>query len=200
MVFRHLMTGIEVADCEFDNTLYPKLINNLSATHFTPIDIAIKAAQYLVDVPGVKVLDIGSGAGKFCMIGAARTEGHFTGIEQRLGLHQLAKQISKKCSLTNIEFIHANITAVDFSQYQAFYFYNSFFENIAPIDKIDNTIVLKRELYQTYTTYVKCQLKSMPIGTRLVTYFSSYDEVPESYKMVSRIKLEKLTLWEKKHD
>ncbi|MFT5263770.1 MAG: cyclopropane fatty-acyl-phospholipid synthase-like methyltransferase [Polaribacter sp.] len=197
MVFNHIMTGVEVEDYEFDDALYPESINNLSPTHFTPIEICIEAAQFLVTEPRTKVLDIGSGAGKFCMVGAASTEGHFIGVEQRLGLHQMAKKIAKKRQLPNVEFIHSNITAIDFSQYQAFYFYNSFYENIVPIDKIDNDIVLNSKLYEAYSKYVKNQLDSMPIGTRLVTYFSSYHEIPKSYKAIRKVELKKLTFWEK---
>lgn len=197
MVLSHLMKGIEVTDQEFDAELYPEPIGKISLFHFTPIDIAIKAAQYLVNAPGVRVLDIGSGAGKFCIVGAVCTEGHFTGIEQRESFYDLSKLIAKKRKISNVDFIHANITTIDFSEYQAFYFYNSFYENLVTEDEMNDSIIKKRELYQTYSAYVKSQLDSMPIGTRLVTYFSSGYEVPESYRATHKFKSEKLTLWEK---
>ena len=198
MVLNQLKAGLDVDDLEFDNALYPESMHDHSTFHFTPIEISIKAAQYLVDEPGTKVLDIGSGAGKFCLVGAACTEGHFTGVEHRWGLHQAAIQVMNKKQLSNIEFIHANIITIDFRQYQAFYFYNSFFENIFPGDKIDDTVLVQKELYKAYSTYVKGQLDAMPTGTRLVTYYSSYHEVPESYKAITKIEEQKLTMWEKK--
>lgn len=197
MVINLLKEGIKITDQKFDNALYSESIREVSLTNFTPIDIAIKAAKYLVKKPHVKVLDIGSGAGKFCIVGATCTDGHFTGIEQRLSLHQLAEQISKKQNLTNIDFIHANITSIDFSQYQAFYFFNSFYENLFTDDEIDDSVILKRELYRAYSTYVNQQLDLMPIGTRIVTYFSACYEIPKSYQVTSRFKVEKLVFWEK---
>ena len=37
----------------------------------------------------------------------------------------------------------------------------------------------------------------MPSGTRLVTFFSAYDEVPKSYKLVSTVDRQKISMWEK---
>ncbi|MBK9736331.1 MAG: hypothetical protein IPO92_15780 [Saprospiraceae bacterium] len=49
---------------------------------FTPVDVSILAARYLATNEDSKILDIGSGAGKFCLIGSACSEGTFTGVEQ----------------------------------------------------------------------------------------------------------------------
>lgn len=51
-------------DTEFD-WLYPKQFQLLSLKHFTLLPIAQKAAEFL-SLPNTRVLDIGSGAGKFC--------------------------------------------------------------------------------------------------------------------------------------
>jgi hypothetical protein len=59
-----------LANSTFDK-IYPKLYQEHSARHFTPVNIAIKAAKLLVDKPTDKILDIGSGVGKFCCIGSA---------------------------------------------------------------------------------------------------------------------------------
>ncbi len=197
MVFNQLQKGVDVADSEFDDTLYPKAISDLSFTHFTPIEIAKEAAQYLVQYSGTKVLDIGSGAGKFCMIGASCTSGYFTGVEQRKHLYDIARTVIENGTLPNIEFLHANILEIDFQQYEAFYFYNPFYENIVPVDKIDDSVLVEIKLYKVYTSYVKEQLDLMPKGTRLVTYFSSYDAVPDSYSVFSKDDSKKLILWQK---
>ena len=77
MIFKYIEKGISIEDDEFDE-IYPEEIRPMAFTHFTPVEMAIKAAKYLVQKSGTKVLDIGSGAGKFCMIGSACTDGHFT--------------------------------------------------------------------------------------------------------------------------
>ena len=145
-----------------------------------------------------KVLDIGSGAGKFCMIGSVCTNGHFTGVEQRDNLHLLAEQIFKKYQLKNINFINSNINQIEFNNYEAFYFFNPFYENIIQFEKIDDAIDVKNDLYDEYSNYVKNQLDLMPLGTRLVTFFSAYDEVPISYQLISKDDRQKISMWEKK--
>ena len=47
------------------NHLYPASINKLARGHWTPIEVAWKAASFLAIENGVKILDIGSGVGKF---------------------------------------------------------------------------------------------------------------------------------------
>lgn len=197
MIFKYLEKGISIEDDDFD-VIYPEEIRPMAFTHFSPVEVAIKAAKFLVQKPGTKVLDIGSGAGKFCMIGSVCTDGHFTGIEQRDNLHQLAVKLYKKYELTNIEFINSNINQISFKQFEAFYFFNPFYENIIQFEKIDDKVEVETDLYDEYSLYVKNQLDLMPSGTRLVTFFSSYDEVPNSYQLVSKNDRQKISMWRKK--
>ena len=124
MIFNELRIAQTISDEKFD-TIYPESIQKLAFDHFTPVEVAQTAAQFLVRNAQTKVLDIGSGAGKFCFVGAICTEGQFTGVELREDLHLVANQIAKKHQLANVTFLHSNITQIDFSEYQAFYFYNS---------------------------------------------------------------------------
>ena len=62
---------------------------------------------------------------------------------------------------------------------------------------IDNTVDLNRELYKEYSTYVREQLDTLPVGTRLVTYYSFLTEIPDSYEVQFAIIDEKLKMWEK---
>jgi ubiquinone/menaquinone biosynthesis C-methylase UbiE len=70
MIFKHIQLGLKVADEEFD-AVYPDFIRDLSAIHFTPVNVTKAATRFLVRKANAKVLDVGSGAGKFCLIGAA---------------------------------------------------------------------------------------------------------------------------------
>ena len=182
MIFKYLKLNIAVEDITF-NELYPNKIKKLSDRHWTPVAVAKFAAEYLADKPYKKVLDIGSGAGKFCLVGAASTKGIFYGVEQRASLIKLSKKIAEKYDVTNVEFIHSNINKISFSDYEAFYFYNSFYENIDSSCSIDKTIVPEKELFYAYSKYVKEQLEQTPIGTRLVTYWSNWKEIPDSFEL-----------------
>jgi len=101
MIFKNLQLNIDVED-HFFNTLYPLRIKKLSECHWTPVEVAKLAADYLVDKPNCKVLDIGSGAGKFCLIGAASTKGRFYGVEQREGLVKLSQRIAIMHNLKDV--------------------------------------------------------------------------------------------------
>lgn len=198
MIFEQIRSNEEIKDIEFD-LMYPIKLKDAVELHFTPIEVAKTAARYLAHKKGVKVLDIGSGAGKFCMIGSACTEGYFTGIELRESLFATALRISKRYNLLNIEFVHANITDIPFKDFDAFYFFNAFYENVSRlgVGKINNELDLSRDLYDTYSFYVKEQLDSMPVGTKLVTYFSFSKEIPDSYHLQFTDFDGKLKMWEK---
>ncbi|SNR93886.1 class I SAM-dependent methyltransferase [Flavobacterium sp. ov086] len=182
MIFKSLKQNIDIEDDKF-NELYPVRIKRLSKRHWTPVVIAKIAADYLVDKPNQKILDIGAGVGKFCLVGAATTKGIFYGVEQRASLTKLSKKIAEKHNINNVEFIHSNITEISFSDYDAFYFYNSFFENIDTSCPIDKKILPKNELFLTYSNYVRDQLNKTPKNTRLVTYWSTWEEIPESFDL-----------------
>src|SRR4051812_42201210 len=97
-----------IGDRDFD-LAYPDWIQQLSDTHWTPIGVARWAARQLVTGPGTRVLDIGCGPGKFCVVGAAITEGHFTGVEQRGGLAAAARQLASRYRTSRVKIIHSNI-------------------------------------------------------------------------------------------
>lgn len=196
MIFKHLRSGIEVSDSDFD-AIYTERIRKASEIHFTSVEVAKIAAQFLAEKPGSRVLDIGSGAGKFCMIGAACTNGHFTGIEHRKRLYRLSERLSKRFDLGNVSYIYSNITEIGFKDFDAIYYFNAFYENIAQSDPIDRSVKLDRPLYDKYILHVKEQLEKMPAGTRLATYFSYLDEVPDSYEIQLSVFDGKLKLWEK---
>src|SRR6185437_914320 len=61
-----------LTDSDFD-AIYPAPVRRVSASFWTPVSVAVRAADLLVDDPSTRVLDIGSGVGKFCIVGAAFT-------------------------------------------------------------------------------------------------------------------------------
>ncbi|HCN83307.1 MAG TPA: hypothetical protein DIT07_06740, partial [Sphingobacteriaceae bacterium] len=133
-------------DEEFD-WLYPEHFQLMSVKQWTPLPVARKAAKFLAR-PGAKILDIGSGIGKFCLAaGYHFPETFFYGVEQRHELICLAEEAKRYTRLSNVNFVYANITQVNFKEFDHFYFYNSFYENIDPVNQIDDTIELSASLY-----------------------------------------------------
>ncbi len=185
-------------DHEFDRH-YPEDICAQSYCHWTPVDVSQTAAEWLVEKPGTRVLDIGCGPGKFCAIGATTTLGHFTGVEQRGRLVKAAREILQRHRITRAEIVHGNITAVSFDAFDAFYLFNPFEENILPMLRIDHDVAMESQLYDDYTLHVQTQLEQKPLGTRIVTYYGSCAEVPECYVCVRTAWDGLLKLWIKMH-
>lgn len=164
--------------------LFPLPIQQLDALHWSPLPVAGKAVQFLVQDEVVNILDIGSGIGKFCLAGAYhKPAAHFYGVEQREDLVEQASIVSHRLGLNNVHFMYSNFTQLDLKQYDHFYFYNSFFENLSGTDKIDDSIAYSRELYNYYSHYLYKQLEEMPAGTRIATYCSWGDEIPSGYTL-----------------
>jgi SAM-dependent methyltransferase len=196
MVFEFLRLSIDITDVDF-NEIYPQNIRALSSKHWSPVGVAKAASEFLIDRPGARVLDVGSGVGKFCMVGATHTKGHFTGVEQRLRLVELSEKISSMHRLCRVKYLHANITDIDFRDYTAFYFYNSFYENTQPAHKIDDAVRLDVKLYDTYSMYMVGQLSNLPSGTRFAAYCTPAAVIPRSFRLVDSLYGGSLNFWEK---
>ncbi|MDD5200599.1 MAG: class I SAM-dependent methyltransferase [Terrimicrobiaceae bacterium] len=192
----HRETLRALRDDHFD-LIFPPEIRALSHRHWTPVSVACRAAEFLVSRPGTRVLDIGCGPGKFCIVGALTTPGHFTGVEQRGRLGSIARSMIEEAGIPNARIIHANVTEIDFSGYDAFYLFNPFAENLLEADRIDGTVDLSQSLYQKYAEHVAAQLASAPLGTRVATYWGPFDEIPVGYECLDTSLADTLKFWEK---
>ncbi|NIG56697.1 class I SAM-dependent methyltransferase [Chitinophaga sp. Cy-1792] len=171
-------------DVSFD-WLYPEPVQQLSKRHWTPMPVALRAARFLASRKDVKILDIGSGVGKFALLAAFHNpEASFYGIEQREDLHEHALSAKAMTGIRNATFIHGNLTQLDLQDFDNFYFYNAFFENLVSTGHIDQSIEYSSSLYHYYCRYLFRELDKKPRGTRLVTYHSMEDEIPPSYQLV----------------
>jgi len=184
-------------DAAFD-WIYPEHIGTKSRKHWTPLDVARRAAQFLAE-PDACVLDIGSGVGKFCLAAAHYyPDTFFFGVEQRHDLVLYAEEAKNHLQLANVHFIFANITQINFSEFDHFYFYNAFFENVDDEDAIDNTIETSYSLYQYYNKYLYQALDKKSSGTRLVTFHSLEEEIPDSYALADTDYDTLLKMWIKR--
>lgn len=193
-----LNLDINKIENEFDSSL-PKELQNLSSIYFTPVDVIVKAVKWLGPNADDKILDIGAGVGKFCIVGAKFSNAQFTGVELRSNLVDCANTIKKTENLNNVSFINANITSIDFDSYTSFYFYNPFVEHKAVKDWIDKSIPFSEEKHTEYSEYIVSQLIKKPVGTRVVTYFSPDFYLPSTYFAVEVLLEGNLVFWEKTH-
>lgn len=183
MIFNDIKNKKIPSDLNFDK-IYPLSYQEHSARHFTPVKIAIKVANLLVDKPTDKILDIGSGVGKFCCIGSSIKQAHFYGVEKRNTLINLSNKIKRTYKLKNAHFIHDDFTNLDFSKFNGIYFFNSFHENFDETCVLDHTSKVSLKKYQKYHNDLVLKLNECHSGTRLVTFHTFKNKIPTSYRFI----------------
>ncbi len=167
------------------NQSFPAHLQAKAARHWTPLEVAETAADFLAPQNNLHVLDIGSGIGKFCLKAAYhKPNAIFYGIEQRKDLVDHAFEASDRFGISNVSFIHGNFTQLDLRQFDSFYFFNSFYENLNGSQKIDHSVEHSLPLYDYYNRYLYKGLEQLSTGTRIATYDSLEDEIPACYYVV----------------
>ena len=117
-LFELLRTGAHVWNAQFDQFL-PTCWRRLSIMHWTPVHVARRAAELLVTGAETRVLDVGSGPGKFCVIGALATLGQFTGVEQRPHMVDFSRSFARKYKIPRVHFLRANAMDLNWRLYSA---------------------------------------------------------------------------------
>lgn len=182
-------------DTDIDR-LYPIHIRKLAHRHWTPVDVTQSAAKFLAQDYGAKILDIGSGAGKFCLAAAMyQPDCFYYGVEQRKHLIDCAERAKQDLNLHNVSFIHANIKDIDFNDYDHLYFFNAFYEHLDTTVRIDEHTELSIKLYHEYTDYLFDRLVQMRRGTRLVTYYGKSEQIPSFFSLQKSTFTGNLKFW-----
>ncbi len=188
---------IELTEDNF-NSLLPEYLQKNSRIYFTPIHVAKIAAQWLTEDGKKKVLDIGAGIGKFCIAGATNSDSEFFGIEYRPSLAILANKLIDHYEIKNATVYNGDVVELDFTNYDAFYMYNPFYENLAHSSRLNNEVELAHALYAYYFNHTEQKLNKTKSGTRLVTFHGNNFEVPDSFKKIKETENGSLKLWIKR--
>jgi cyclopropane fatty-acyl-phospholipid synthase-like methyltransferase len=196
MIGEYLRLKIPVKDEEFD-MIYPREARKMSKRHFTEVEVAIKAAQLLITKPKQKILDIGSGLGKFCFVAGSFTDASYVGVEYRKHFVELCEKLATKHRFKNVKFIYNDIKNINLREYDGFYFFNSFLEHWDTSSKLDDTIDLNYNNYKIYSEFLRSAFEKLPEGTRIVTYHAEAGQIPNSYRLVSSHFKGHLKCWEK---
>jgi SAM-dependent methyltransferase len=172
-------------DAAFD-ALYPAPIRAASELFWTPVVVASSAAWFLAQFGTRRVLDVGSGAGKFCLVAACvRPDIHFTGIEQRPHLVAAATAAGQRLGLDNVRFRTGDVTTLPWLGFDGLYFYNPFEENNSTAaGHLDHTVELSTPRYMADVRRVAAALGAAPSGTCMVTYHGLGGPIPLSWKLV----------------
>ncbi len=176
--------------------LFPAYLLQQSHMHWTPWTVALQAAAFLSAEPDKKILDIGSGCGKFCLIaGYYYPKNFWYGIEQRTGLVDAAEAALLQTGLSNVHFITGDFRDADVREYDHFYCFNAFHENLDPQFGIDQQIERSADIYAASTRRLFRLLQSKPAGTRYASFHSSEAEMPADYHVVASSPDQLLKCW-----
>lgn len=177
--------GFCPAEGAFDRFLPPEL-QAVSEHHWTPLVAAMRAAQWLDEMNVRTVLDIGSGAGKFCVAAALASECRFIGLEQRAHLVSAARDLARVFKVdSRVAFINGTLEQTRLPETDAYYLYNPFGENLfGPADQIDDEVELGEGRYHRNVSTIESLLDEAPMGTYVLTYNGFGGDIPVSYRQL----------------
>lgn len=177
-----LRRGLPVTDQEFD-TLLQDDVRSSSKRFWTPVAVARLAATWLYEVGVKSVLDVGSGPGKFCVVGALSTPLTFTGIEHRSYLHAASVGLAIRCGVrARASFVLGDLSTVRFEDFDALYLFNPFGENLfGEEEQLDQMVDLGEQRFAEDVAAVEAAMNRMPPGTRVATYHGFGGCMPDSY-------------------
>jgi SAM-dependent methyltransferase len=180
-----LRAGLCPEDVAFDHFLSEPM-RSQSSQHWTPLVVAARAAQWFDECRVRTVVDIGSGAGKFCVAAALAGHCHFTGLEHRAHLVSSARMLARTFKVENrVHFIQGALGNTSVPVADAYYFYNPFEENVSgPAWRIDGDVELSLERHGRDLMTVRELLVAARTGTYVLTYNGLGAKLPASYKRV----------------
>jgi SAM-dependent methyltransferase len=185
LVAEAIRSGRCPSDRVFDRFLLPDL-QAASPQYWTPVAVAVRAAEWLGEAGVRRVLDVGSGAGKFCIAAALAGDAYFVGIEQRARLVDAARELARTFGVGDrVQFVHGLFDGAPSPDADAYYFYNSFGENLFEVEnRLDEEAELGAGRYRDDVVAAERMLRRAPIGTHLLTYNGFGGMVPDSYSEV----------------
>lgn len=170
------------SDAEFDR-VYPEKIRQLSPLHWTPVTVAARAAALLAQAGATRILDVGSGVGKFCLVGAMVTSARFVGVERRKHLVDIAGGAATKLGISRVTFVHASIDQFRFEGFDGVYLYNPFYEQISTfLVQIDGAIERSALVYRDFVRSTMDKLAAMAPPVAVVTYNGFGGPMPPGYE------------------
>jgi hypothetical protein len=177
---------VNLDDAAFDD-LVPEELRHLSAAHWTPVAVAVRAAALLAPGRDTRVLDVGAGVGKLCAVGALSSDATWCGVEQHEILVTAARRVAVALGIgARTSFIHGDVLSIDWAAYDALYLYNPF--------ELDHGAAVAR---------VQDRLAGLRGGTRVLTFNGFGGVMPASYDLLHHERVDgvglDLALWRQRY-
>ena len=178
-------TGSCPGDRAFDRFL-PEPLRIVSPQYWSPLAVARRAAQWLDEVEAQSVVDIGSGAGKFCVAGALFGRCRFIGLEERPFLVKSARMLARLFDVNDrVHFMLGSLSEVPAPIADAYYFFNPFGDysfELGPRRAKDSAADEQRYLRDVSTA--EHLLRQAPLGTWVLTFNGFGGRFPEGFELV----------------
>jgi predicted RNA methylase len=179
---RALRTGHDVPDSAFDSCL-PKDLQAVSDQHWTPLEVIKHVSAWIEQLHIRSVVDVGSGAGKFCVAAALYTSARFVGLEQRERLVDAARQLANSFGVAErVNFERSVVGLRSLPPADAYYLFNPFGENLlANAELIDKDVELTPGRYRRDVDAMRKFLAELPVGTFVITYNGYGTPLPSTF-------------------
>ena len=198
-----MRAGSRTNDRSFDHFL-PEPLRLVSPQYWTPLAVAKRAAEWLEALGIRTMVDIGSGAGKFCVAGALFGKCRFIGLEQYSSLVTSARALADLFDLTDrVSFVVGALGSVTTPVGEAYYFFNPFGDYWLGADyPLEAGAELTDTRHTDDVAAAEDLLRRAPVGTWILTYNGFGGRVPAGYELI-RVDWELsgvLRLWRKQRD
>lgn len=196
-----LVKAGQAADEDFDSWLAPEL-RAVSRKHWTPLAVVQRGVRWLATQGARTVVDLGSGAGKFCVAGAMASDLRFTGVERRARLVMAARHLARDLRVeTRVRFVEGDCAQGSVPAADAYYLFNPYAENITePEERIAHDIERGDWQFVHDVQGTRGWLDELPHGTFVLTYHGYGARMPHGYESmcVDRSFSGELRLWQKR--
>lgn len=188
VVARTLREGRPVLDADFD-LLLSQGPREKSPRFWSAVEVAQTAARWFSEAEATRVLDVGAGAGKFCTIASLTTGHRVWGLEQRGHLVFEARKLAQRLQ-AEVVMIEGSLAEIEPERFDGLYFYNPFAEHILePADRYDEALAASPDAYVQSARTVEGWLKTLPVGTVMVTFNGLGGRIPSSWRCDRRQRL-----------
>lgn len=188
-----------VSDAMFDELLSPSP-RVRSSSYWSSVEVAQTASRWLTAAGALRLLDVGSGVGKFCTVASLTSAHRVWGVELRENLVKESRTLAQKLG-AEVVILDGGLDAVDSRQFDSFYFFNPFAEHLAEDhEKYDTHFPASVDGYLHDVKIVEQWLRAAPQGSAMVTYNGLGGRIPLSWMVQKSMVLggDHLRLWIKR--
>lgn len=199
LLARELRAATMVRDEAFDQ-IYPLAVRRASWLHWSPIRACVRAVKLLAPGPETRLLDVGAGAGKFCIVAAAMSGARVRGVERSPYLAQVARAAAFRLGVS-VEIADGTLDGEDPSSTDALYFFNPFAEALyLPGAAMEESAEERAARARHDVASAERFLERARVGARVATFFGFGGRMPSSFERVKREACAGgvLELWEKR--